>query len=184
MKSIIIFGGPGAGDTTLGKELARQLNFQHFDLDDYLWSFDTVIPFTVTRPREERIKNLMDDISKYPCFVMSGSMYSIREYFTSMFKLAVFIETPVSTRIKRVNAREFARFGDRILAGGDMYIQHQNFIEEVKRYDTDSKVNNIKQHEQWITEFTCPVLRVDGTVDISENTSWIINQIKKMPDFQ
>lgn len=41
MKGIIIFGAPGSGKTTLGAELARQLDFPHFDLDDYHWRWDT-----------------------------------------------------------------------------------------------------------------------------------------------
>jgi len=34
---IIVFGASGSGTTTLAKELARVLNFAHFDADDYYW---------------------------------------------------------------------------------------------------------------------------------------------------
>ena len=32
---IIVFGASGSGCTTLGRALARQLNFEHFDTDDF-----------------------------------------------------------------------------------------------------------------------------------------------------
>lgn len=56
-KGIIIFGAPGSGQTTLGKEVARQLNFHHFDLDDYHWRWDTEIPYIIFRSEEERIRS-------------------------------------------------------------------------------------------------------------------------------
>ena len=36
-RGIIVFGSPGSGTTTLGRAVAAQLGFAHFDLDDYLW---------------------------------------------------------------------------------------------------------------------------------------------------
>lgn len=180
-KGIIIFGAPGAGDTTLGKELAIRLNFHHFDLDDYLWDWNAEIPFSVVHPREKRINTLMNDIAKSPNFVMSGSMFSIREHFTHLFDLAVFITTPTAVRLERIRAREFARFGARILEGGDMHENHKSFLDYAERYDTNSEVNNIMHHEQWINEFTCPVLRIDGEKAISDNILLIVEQLEKTP---
>jgi len=114
-RGIIIVGAPGVGKTTLGRELARQLGFLHFDTDEYHWRQDTEVPFTILRPREERAAHLMHDISMHPRFVMSGSMWNIRERFTPLFELAVFLEAPVEVCAERVYSREFARWGDRIL---------------------------------------------------------------------
>ena len=117
-RGIIIFGAPGLGKTTLGKELARQLNLQHLDLGDYYWCLNIeVIPFTIFRPREEIIEHLMRDISKYPYFVMSGSMGSIHGLFNPLFDLAVFVTVPTAIRMERLCTREFDMFGDRILCG-------------------------------------------------------------------
>ena len=65
-RGIIIFGSPGSGTTTLGREVAKRLGFQHFDLDDYLWRWDAEIPFTVSRPREERSELLMGRYIQVP----------------------------------------------------------------------------------------------------------------------
>ena len=50
-RGIIVFGSPGSGTTTLGRAVAAQLGFAHFDLDDYLWRWDTEVHFTRTRTR-------------------------------------------------------------------------------------------------------------------------------------
>jgi uridine kinase len=172
---IIVFGAAGSGKTTLGKELARQLNFQHFDLDDYYWRWDSeVIPFTIFRPKEEIIEHLMKDISKYPYFVMSGSMGSIRGLFNPLFDLAVFVTVPTQIRMERLRIREAAMFGERILEGGDMYEQNIKFLDDAARYDTgEPPLVCRRQHEQWAAELICPVLHVDGTKDIVENAAWI-----------
>jgi uridine kinase len=171
-RGIIIFGSSGSGTTTLGREVAKRLGFKHFDIDDYIWNWDTEVPFTVMYSREEKKKRLMDAIIPYSHFVMSGSMDSINASFVPLFDLAVHLTAPVEVRVERVNVRELARFGKRILPGGDMFEIHNNFIDNVRRYDTDgSPCLNV--HKQWAATLPCPVLHIDGTVAIEENTSQI-----------
>ncbi|MGI5854326.1 MAG: hypothetical protein ACOX8I_08400 [Bacillota bacterium] len=40
-----------------------------------------------------------------------------------MFDLAVYLSAPVDVRLKRIENREYARWGDRVREGGDMYEQ-------------------------------------------------------------
>ena len=50
---IIVFGASGSGCTTLGRELARLLNFEHFDTDDYFFEINNP-PFEMKeRPLNE-----------------------------------------------------------------------------------------------------------------------------------
>jgi len=118
---IIIFGASGAGSTTLGKEIAQRLKYQFLDIDDYLWCWTTEIPLTVTRSWEERTNGLMNDIKKHPNFVIAGTIFNDREHFDPLLDLAVFISTPKDICAARVHAREYARWGNRVLPGGDMY---------------------------------------------------------------
>ena len=176
-RGIIIFGAAGSGKTTLGRELAGRLGFLHIDIDDYIWRWDTEIPYTVLRPRQERIEALMEAVSKGERFVMTGSMDSIREFFTPLFDLAVFLTVPTDIRLQRLGARKSEQFGERILPGGDMYEQNQKFFNEAAAYDTGEPPQVcLKIHEQWATEFECPVLRLDGTKPIAENAAWIESQ--------
>lgn len=178
---IIIYGATGSGKTTLGKELAQRLGFLHLDIDDYIWRWDTEIPYTIFRPREERIEGLMNAVSKCRHFVMTGSMWSIREFFNPLFELAVFLTVPVEIRINRLHARELAMFGERILEGGDMYEQHIKFLSDSAQYDTgEPPLLCLKQHEQWTAELPCPVLRADGAKAIPENAAWIAEQFLQL----
>ncbi|MDD4796397.1 MAG: AAA family ATPase [Eubacteriales bacterium] len=176
-RGIIIYGASGSGKTTLGKALAQRLALQHIDIDDYIWRWDTQMPYTVLRPRQERIACLEKAISTARPFVMTGSMWSIRASFNARFDLAVFLTVPTAIRMERLRAREAAMFGARILPGGDMYEQNRAFLDDAAAYDTGEPPQVCqKQHEQWTAELSCPVLRVDGTKDIAENAAWIAEQ--------
>lgn len=180
IKGIIIFGASGSGTTSLGKALAQQLNCKHFDIDDYYW-LNTYVPFTVVRPIKERIELLLADIAKCNYFVMSGNMGSSwSELFVPLFDLAVFNFTPTEVRINRIRAREIERFGDRILEGGDMYEEHEKFIDWASRYDTGNVASGrtLKKQTEWASILPCPVLRVDGSKEISYNVSEIIKHLK------
>jgi len=178
---IIIFGASGAGSTTLGKELSKRLNRRYLDIDDYLWRWDTKIPYTVTHLREERTMRLMNDIQKHPNFVIAGTIFSDRELFHPLLELGVFITTPAKICAERVHARELARWGERVLPGGDMYKANRfhgdfsDYVENAQRYETaDASTFSCKLHQQWISELTCPVLRLDGTKRIAENADFVI----------
>lgn len=170
---IIVFGAPGAGSSTLGKALARRLHFLHLDLDEYFWRWDTEIPYTAFRPQEESYGLIFGDIAKSPHFVMSGSMGDDRKAFESLFDFAVYITAPSEIRTERLRARTFSQFGNRVLKGGDMVEKNNKFIESAANYETNFRQ---EQHEQWIAELPCRVLRVDGTKSISENVEWIAEQ--------
>ena len=179
-KGMIIFGAMGVGDTTLGKELARRLDLPHFDLDDYHWRWDTDIPYTVFRTKEERINHLTTDITKHSRFIMSGSMWSIRKSFESMFELAVFITAPAEIRAERIRQRAIDHWGDRVLPGGDIYETnevHRDYLACACSYDTDIRPNAcMMQHEEWIAELPCPILRIDGTKDICQNADFVVEK--------
>ena len=179
--SIIIFGASGAGSTTLGKEVAARLGFQYLDNDDYLWRWDTEIPFTATRPAHERTALLMADIRKHPKFVISGTIFNDRELFHPLLKLAVFISTPAEVCTQRVYAREHARWGKRVLPGGDMYKVTRfhgdvdDYAANAQKYETaDVSKFGRKYHEQWISELPCPVMRLDGTESVSQNACRVL----------
>lgn len=173
---IIVTGASGAGTTTLAKALAKNLNFTHFDIDDYFWQ-KSDLPFTVKRPRDERIAILKADIAGCNGFVMSGSMSGWSEPFEKMFDLAIYIETPVHIRIERLKKREFERFGTRICEGGDMYQNHIDFIEWAKSYDTGKPPERSKAlHEEWLKTLPCRIMRVDGTTDYNTTAAEIAKQ--------
>ena len=184
-RGIIIFGAPGSGQTSIGRELAMQLGFTHIDLDDYHWRWDTEIPYTIFRPAEERIEHLIHDLSDCDFFLMSGSMWSMRKIFEPLFDMAVLVTVPAEIRAERIRLRETNRWGNRILPGGDMYETNKDYskdwLERALEYDTaEPSQFGLKQHEQWINELTCPVLRIDGTKNIMESAEIIAAEYSKL----
>lgn len=105
-RGVIIFGPAGSGKTTLGKMVAQRLNYPYFDLDDYIWRKDTVVPFTTMYTRTEKAERLMSAISQGEHFVMAGSMSSFHQSFDPLFDLAVHLTADTDTRRRRVHKRE------------------------------------------------------------------------------
>lgn len=174
-RGIIIFGSAGSGKTTLGKVVAEVLGFSYFDIDDYIWRKDTERPFTVMYTRKEKAGRLMADISQRTHFVMAGSMDSFNAPFVPLFDLAVHITAPVHVRIARIHDREYKMYGERILEGGDMYEEHQHFLEVSAMYDIDGSPC-MKIHEAWAASLPCKVLRLNGEDELNENVKRVVNE--------
>lgn len=177
----MINGASGAGKTTLGREVASLLNFPHLDLDDYYWPKDEAGKkvFTELSPRDMIIQSLKADLSKHPHFVMSGTIGSILwDFANPLFSMAVLLYVPTEIRLQRVKARAFSEYGERVLEGGDMYDQHQEFYKHIQTYDIGFHSVSKQRHEKWAGELNCPVFHADGTKPISENAAWIATQFR------
>jgi len=175
---IIVFGASGSGCTTLGRELARLLNFKHFDTDDYFFEQNNP-PFAMKeRPLNERISLLRPLLKSN--FILSGCIREWDGAFDSMLSMAVFLITPTEIRIERVENREFKRNGKRIKWGGDLYIQHRKFIDYIATYDNGSMTTrSLASQEAWANSLTCPVVRIDGALDWRVNAKAIAERFLK-----
>jgi len=177
IKRIIISGASGTGKTMLGAEVAKRLDLFHMDLDDYSWRKNTLLPYTELHPREVYLAKVKADVEKHGGnFVMTGNIVStLRDFANPLFDLAVLLTVPAEIRMERIKKRAFANFGDRVLEGGDMYGQHQEFYAFSRSYDTGENPSyNLGFHESWLGQLTCPALRLDGTKPIDENTEIIV----------
>lgn len=180
-RGIILFGSAGSGKTTLGKIIAQALGFPYFDIDDYIWRSDTPKPFSVMYSREDKRDRLMADISRGEHFVMAGSMDSFHQPFDPLFDLGVLLTAPWEVRQERLHARELRAFGERILPGGDMYADHQRFLEASMRYDSDGSPC-YSVHSAWADSLPCPVLRLNGAESLEENARIILDAYWNRPD--
>ena len=72
--------------------------------------------------------------------------------------------------MERVRKRSFKQFGDRMLSGGDLYKQEENFFDFV-RNRPDNQV------EEWLNSLSCPVIRIDGTLSVNDNVDLCVNEI-------
>lgn len=170
---IHLFGASGSGTTTLGRALAGALGYRHLDTDDYFW-LPTDTCFTQKRPAAERIALMDADIDASPGAVISGSLTGWGDVLMPRFTLAVRVVTPTAVRLERIRAREYARFGERIREGGDMYRVHTDFLDWAARYDTgDVTMRSKACHDAWQQMLSCPVIAVDGTAATDENVGLI-----------
>jgi adenylate kinase family enzyme len=163
---IHIFGASGSGTTTLGRVVSAQLGLPQFDADDYFWQ-KTDPPFTAPHPSEVRAQLLGAALRPHEGWVLSGSVVGWGNAFAPAFTLAVFVSVPHEVRMQRIVARDRARYGPRIEAGGDMFEQSREFFAWAARYDTAGVEQRSRVlHERWIGTLTCPVLRIDDDAPV------------------
>lgn len=169
MKHVIhIFGASGSGTTTLARALHDALGLAHLDTDDYFW-LPTDPPFTHKRPIPERLAMMTRDIDASAGAVVSGSLTDWGDVLIPRFTLGVRVATDTALRLERLHAREYARFGSRILEGGDMYREHLEFLDWASRYDTGGvEMRSRAKHDQWQLLLTCPLIAVDGAAPLPE----------------
>lgn len=176
---IMIIGPSGSGKTTLGKVVAEKLGYPYFDVDNYIWRQDTAKPYTKMYTREEKISRLSNDIEPYEHFAMAGSMSSFHYAFDDKFELMVFLYAEPDIRVQRVHNRAIARFGERVLEGGDMHENHMKFLEENRRYENDGSPNLSEQRE-WMKNMPCMKIELDGTNSIENNAKIIVESWNKI----
>jgi adenylate kinase family enzyme len=165
---IHILGASGSGTTTLGRVLAERLQYSHFDTDDYFW-LPTDPLYTQQRERSERAQLLMDDLTAQDAWVISGSLCGWGDVAIPRFELVVFLWVPPDMRMARLHRREHARFGTRILPGGDMYEVSQAFLAWAASYDEGGlDMRSRQRHDQWLSTLPCPILRLEGEYTIEE----------------
>jgi adenylate kinase family enzyme len=165
---IHILGASGSGTTTLGRALAEHLQCPHFDTDDYCW-LPTDPPYTHQRERTERAQLLMDALTAHDAWVISGSLCGWGDGAIPLFELVVFLSIPSEVRIARLHRRLHARFGERMLPGGDMYQSSQAFLARAASYDEGGvDIRSRQLHEEWLGTLPCPILCFEGEYSIEE----------------
>jgi len=163
MPAIHILGASGSGTSTLGKALSERFNMHWIDTDNIVLE-PTDPPFQVNRPVKERARLLDEAMRANPNCVVSGWLGDWGISFMPRFNLLIWLHTPTELRIERSKAREAAQFGARILPGGDMYRNHQEFLDWAGRYDDGGMdIRSYAWQKEWLEQATCPVMELDGS---------------------
>lgn len=173
---IHIFGASGSGTTAIAKGVCKKANYKHFDSDNYFW-VPTPEPFTVEREREECMRLIQNDLYSHNQWILSGSITGWGNILLPLFDLVVFVYVPQDIRIERLKKREYERYGNRILFGGDRYQDSLDFIEWAAAYDSGTRNGrSLPKHEAWIKEVKCPVVRIEN-YDLEESIQKVINSM-------
>jgi adenylate kinase family enzyme len=178
MKHVIhIFGASGSGTSTLGRALAEKTGFRFMDTDDYYW-LPAEPMFTLKRPIPERLALMARDLDECSDAVLSGSLAGWGDPLIPRFTLAVRLVTPTSVRMERLQQREYARYGRRILPGGDLYEQSQAFLAWAAQYDDGlPPLRSRALHDLWQQKLSCPLLTLDGTLSLDELAEAVLQKL-------
>ena len=126
----------------------------HISVDDYIWKQNTDSPYTQ--------------------IVMAGSMSSFHYAFDEMFEMMVLLYVSPDIRIERVHKRAIARFGEKVLEGGDMYEAHMRFLNDNRRYEEDGSPN-MREQKEWMENMSCVKIKLDGAAELEKNADIIVN---------
>lgn len=169
---IIICGLNGAGKSSIGRVLAKELDFHFIDNEDlYFPKTDIHYTYASPRTRKEVERLLFNEIKAHKDFVFASVKGDYGEAIYPFFQYAVLLDVPKDIRLQRVKERSFQKFGSRMMLGGDLYEQEENFFDFVKSR-TEHTV------EEWLQSLSCPIVRVDGTKPIEENVKFIKEWIR------
>ena len=164
---VIICGMNGSGKSTLGRALAEQLGWRFIDNEDlYFPKADPAHPYVAERTRAEVEALLLAEVQRDEHFVFAAVRGNYGEKVLPHYKAAVLVEVPREVRLARVKARSFAKFGARMLPGGDLYESEKRFYDIVAARPEDYA-------SRWLDTVDIPVLRVDGTKPVGENVERI-----------
>jgi adenylate kinase family enzyme len=172
-----LLGASGSGKSTLGRAVAAALDCPYLDADTYFHE-PTDPPFQKMRAPEERLRLLVQDLGVHRDWVLGGSLSSFGAHPLLDPTLVVFLWLPADVRLERLRRRERERFGARLDPGGDMHAGHMEFMAWAAEYDAGTAAsNNVRIHETWLAQQTCPVLRVAGSLATAEQVSRVLRAI-------
>lgn len=166
---IHLYGASGSGTSTIGRLISDACGYFFMDTDDYFWEA-TDPPYQIKRNASDRIALMRNDIAGHDRVVISGSLVDWGDELIPLFTLAIRVETDTAIRIERLKKREREHFGSRIDAGGDMYKNHQEFIDWAASYDTgDLNMRSKAKHDEWQKQLQCRVILLDGSLPVEKN---------------
>jgi len=164
---ILITGSAGSGTTSLGEALSKKLGISFFDADNYFW-LPTEPPFQKKRDVDTRLTLVLKDLSEAKSTVIAGSVMNWGSALENAFCLIVFLTLDAEIRVNRLRTRELAQFGK----------INSEFIEWARQYEEGALEGRSRaRHEKWLSERTCPILRLDGDLSIEERVNCVMEAI-------
>ncbi len=180
MPRVHILGASGSGTSTLGSALAGRLGVTHADSDSLYW-LPTDPPFTTQRSAEDRQALLLRTLPVDGSWVFSGAATKWAATLEPHYDLVVFLRLDPGIRMARLRKREAARFGARILPGGDMAVISAAFIAWAEAYDTAGSLRRgLVTHEAWLADQTAPVLRLNTVAPVDELVAAVLDKLRAL----
>ena len=169
MSRIMICGLNGSGKSTLGEALAERLNYIHKDIEEYYFNSGDNYKYSKSLDKESVIKNIEADFEKFDNIVFTSCKGDYGNV-GNKYDLVIYIKLDKDTRLKRVKQRSYDLFGDRVLAGGDLFERENEFFDKVYKKDELDIIN-------WVNSLKCDKLEIDGLKPTIDNVKFIVDYL-------
>lgn len=166
MPGLVIAGPNGSGKTTLGRCLAQRLSCPHLDAEDFAF-LPSDAPYSRPRPREEARALLLKAMRQHPRFILTAVSGDFGPKADGLYAGALWLDAPLALRLARVRQRSLHQLGQRAMPGGDLVGQEEAFLQFVASRSMDTA-------EAWLRRLRCPVLRMDGTLPVTEAATAVL----------
>src|SRR5699024_8229077 len=134
--------------------------------------------FAEQRSVPARREMLEKDMITYKNIILSGAVCGWGDDFKHYFDLVIFLWIPQHIRMKRLEQREFQRYGKEIVAGGNKHELSKKFLEWASLYDhAGLEVRSKTLHENWMAELSCPILRIEGNYSVEERVEIVMDYL-------
>ena len=168
---ILITGASGSGATTLGRALSVRLGASFLDADDYYW-MPTDPAYEEKRDPAARLQLILADLRKSSSAVVAGCIRNWGGELEDSFSLIVFLLLDAEIRVARLREREMSELG-RV---------DEAFLEWAAQYDTGRLPGRSRAlHEKWLSERSCPVLRLEGDLSVAERVARVTEALANQP---
>lgn len=182
---IALVGLNGSGKSTLGHALAKELCYFEIDVEDYYFpeqsesrqaalegkydiecSYLGEIPYSEARDKKEVNQAIARAIASHEKYILCGVTLNWSEEILSTIKKVFWLKVNSDERVMRVRNREEKRWGERVLAGGDMYEQQDSFRNLIGGLSEQKVLDSLRN-------LSCEVVELDGTLPVSTNVQVI-----------
>jgi len=178
---INIFGASGTGSTTLGRLVAKETSFTQLDSEYYYW-LPEGRPYEFKRDKQKRNEMLFRDMHIHNDVIVTGTVFKWSERFLACFDLVVFLYAPLPVRLERLVERDTEKYGKRLHS--DEYIRgkHYSLLTCASQYEDLEvfKSGSFRQHESWLKELKCPVLRIEEDIPLKEQANMVCEEARKL----
>jgi cytidylate kinase len=161
---ILIMGASGSGQTTLGKELSKQLSFKFIDGDDMYW-LPTKPAYQDKRAIDLRFSMTLKEM-KNPNVVLAGSIMGWGDELENAFDLIIFLSLDTEIRIERLKQREMVELG----------FVDPEFLAWARQYENpDFSSRSRFKHEMWMVKRPAQILKIEGDLTVQQRIEKVIN---------
>ena len=187
---IAIVGLNGSGKSTLGHALAKELGYFEIDVEDYYFpeqkesrqaalegkydvkcNYPGEIPYSEARSKSEVNQAIANTILSHEKYILCGVTINWSDEILSTIQKVFWLKVNSDERVLRVKDREEKRWGERVLAGGDMFEQQDLFRNLIGGFSEQKVLDSLVNVE-------CEVVELDGTLPISINLQIIKEKLE------